>query len=395
MSTSLQKQELQNWTRKPKNSAWWAPQESVTGISSTQYYCTAALLLLEQEFFHRIFISDSFISHLTGLYQLRDDNRCKQMGISNTNVLSKTGSSSNSCTEMAMSQCTKKHRKYVVLHGPSYTCASQTARQNFLPSNCLPSSTNTELMSEWLSISPCYSMPWIRLPKLTVPSQTLAAHFLCMKWHEKGKTKLRMLTQPLCLHKRKFQELRGKIPSPFTCANSSCWSSQHHHSHKIGHLSDHGTSQSHGTAVPQVISECKKQFSEIWIQTSLNHVPCPSLCYDPQPPSGPTSSIPPRTSFPAVPWSLCQHLFCTPEHGWGTAGTICRHSETLCPTDFEAAWPCKGLTEVTSAQVHGFQCCGTAPTGTDSPQLWLQNCIWRKTSALCSLQSQPLSQNFS
>lgn len=107
-----------------------------------------------------------YYSHPTGLHQLKDDNSCKQMGISNTNVFSKTGNSSNSCAEMAVSQCTKKHRKYVVLHGLSYTCSSQTARHNFLPSNCLPSSTDTELMSEWLSTSPCYSMPWIRLPKL-------------------------------------------------------------------------------------------------------------------------------------------------------------------------------------------------------------------------------------
>lgn len=49
------------------------------------------------------------------------------MGISNTNVFSKTGSSSNSCAKMAMSQCTKTYRKYVVLHGLSYTCSSKTA----------------------------------------------------------------------------------------------------------------------------------------------------------------------------------------------------------------------------------------------------------------------------
>lgn len=113
------------------------------------------------------------------------------MDISNTNVFSKTGSSSNSCAEMAVSQCNKKHRKYVVLHGLSYTCSSQTARHNFLPSNCLPSSTDTELMSEWLSTSPCYSMPWIRLPKLQCQAKHLQAHFLCIKWHQKGKTKLR------------------------------------------------------------------------------------------------------------------------------------------------------------------------------------------------------------
>lgn len=56
------------------------------------------------------------------------------------------------------------------------------------------------------------------ITKVTVPSQTLAAHFLCMKWHQKGKMKLRMLTQPLCLQDRKLQqlsgELREKIPSP-------------------------------------------------------------------------------------------------------------------------------------------------------------------------------------
>lgn len=68
---------------------------------------------------------------------------------------------------------TKKHRKYVVLHGLSYTFSSQTARHNFLPSNCLPSSTDTELMSEWLSTSPCYSMPWIRLPKLQCQAKHL------------------------------------------------------------------------------------------------------------------------------------------------------------------------------------------------------------------------------
>lgn len=95
------------------------------------------------------------------------------MGISNINVFSKTGSSSNSCAEKAMSQCTKKHKKYVVLHGLSYTCSSQTARHNFLPSNCLLSSTDTELMSEWLSTSPCYSMPWIRLPKLQCQAKHL------------------------------------------------------------------------------------------------------------------------------------------------------------------------------------------------------------------------------
>lgn len=33
------------------------------------------------------------------------------------------------------------------------------------------------------------------ITKVTVPSETLATHFLCMKWHQKGKTKQRMLTQ--------------------------------------------------------------------------------------------------------------------------------------------------------------------------------------------------------
>lgn len=102
-----------------------------------------------------------------------DNDNSKQMAISNTNVFSKTGSSSDSCTKMAMSQCSKKHRKYVVLHGLPYTCSSQTARHNSLPSNCLPSSTDTELMSEWLSTSPCYSMPWIRLPKLQCQAKHL------------------------------------------------------------------------------------------------------------------------------------------------------------------------------------------------------------------------------
>lgn len=133
-----------------------------------------------------------------------------------------------------------------------------------------------------------------------------------------------------------------KFPSSFAARpNSLSWSSQHHHSHKIGHLSGHGTSSS--MAQPQVILECSIQFSEIWIQASLNCMLYPSPCYkpQPQPPLGPTSSIPPHTSFPAVSWSLCQHLFCTPEHGWGTTGTSCRHSETLCLADFEGAWPCE------------------------------------------------------
>lgn len=44
-------------------------------------------------------------SHPTGLPQLKDDNSCKQMGTSNTDVFSKTGSrsSSNSCAGKAMS----------------------------------------------------------------------------------------------------------------------------------------------------------------------------------------------------------------------------------------------------------------------------------------------------
>lgn len=78
------------------------------------------------------------------------------------------------------------------------------------------------------------------------------------------------------------------------------------------------------------------------------------------PPPGPTSSISPHTPLPAVPRSLCQHLFYMPEHGRGTAGTICRHSEALCLADFEAAQPCEGLTEVTPTPVHGSQCCRTA-----------------------------------
>lgn len=41
------KPELQNWKRKPNKSAWWAAQEGVTGISSMQYYYTAALPFLE------------------------------------------------------------------------------------------------------------------------------------------------------------------------------------------------------------------------------------------------------------------------------------------------------------------------------------------------------------
>lgn len=105
----------------------------------------------------------------------------------------------------------------------------------------------------------------------------------------------------------------------------------------------------------------------------------------------PTSSIPPGTPFPAVPWPLCQHLFCTPEHGWGTAGSICRHSEALCPADFGAAQPCEGLTEVTPARVHRSRRFRAALVGTNSLQLWLRNWLWRKTALLCPLKSQPPS----
>lgn len=117
--------------------------------------------------------------------------------------------------------------------------------------------------------------------------------------------------------------------------------------------------------------------SEIWIQASLNCMPYSSRCCEPQPlpPAGLTSSIPPRTSFPAVSWSLCQHLFCTPEHGWGTAGTICRHSGTLCLADFDTAQPCEGLAEVTSAQAHGSQCCRTAPIGTNCAAMAAKLCV--------------------
>lgn len=199
--------------------------------------------------------------------------------------------------------------------------------------------------------------------------------------------------QPLCLQERKFQqlsgELREKIPSPFAlCSNSLCCSSQYHHNQKPLRLSvsQHCPDTSNCRMQQAIFRNMDPSLSESCV-TPLALLPAPA----PATSWPPTSSTLPGTPFPAVSRPLCQHLFSTHEHGWGTAGTICRHSEALCPAGFGVAQPWEGLTEVTPAWVHRSRRFRTAPVGKNSLQLCLRNWVWRKTALLCSLKPQPPS----
>lgn len=152
-------------------------------------------------------------SLLTGLHQLEDNNSCRQTGASNAAIFSKTGSSSNSCAWKAIRQCTKKHRKCVVLPKPPCTRFSPTGWHSFLPSICLPSTNDTVLMSEWLSTSPCYSMPWIRLPKLQCQAKHLQLISFAWNGIRREKQSRGCSRNHFCLQGRRFSQLGEKNPS--------------------------------------------------------------------------------------------------------------------------------------------------------------------------------------
>lgn len=227
------------------------------------------------------------------------------------------------------------------------------------------------------------------ITKVTVPSQILVAHFLCMKWHQKGKMKLRMLTQPLCLQERKLQqlsgELREKIPSPLHRALTL----------RVGAASPTTDTKSVGLPVPQ---HCPAT-SNFRIQhiilgntdpslSASRAIPLTQLQAPASSTSWPYCSIPPRTSFPAVPCSLCQRLLL---HAWAWEGPCWHYLQAFRGSVLSWFRGCKALWRFnrgTPSWLGGSLCCRTEPTGTDSAQLWLWNWVWRKTSALCSLKSQ-------
>lgn len=139
-------------------------------------------------------------------------------------------------------------------------------------------------MSEWLSTSLCYSMPWIRLPKLQCQAEHL--QLLCIR---REKWNWGCSTQLLCLHSKKFQQPSGELREKSLLSSLSALSDAHVGAICATTATESKTSRTTSSqALPcqallqNAMNNCHKYGSKpSWTQHHPPPLPCPATSASP------------------------------------------------------------------------------------------------------------------